>query len=333
MKDGRSINPLDESSKRNPAMWFGVVMISAILLYFYGIYHAYPSTLGKSLAHWTWLACNSKNDFIHGRVIPLAFGIMAFLSWKKARHEEIKPSLWGIAGLVIGIGLYILSVRTIQPRLALFGIPFLILGGLMFLFGPKVTRHFVFPAFFWYFAIPIPGIQQGTALLQVIVTKLCYTGGTLMGMDLVNDGNTISAVGANTWDFDIAEGCSGIRSMMALTMISAIYANYTQKELWKKLFLFACSLPLSLIGNFGRIFTIMLLAHFGFKDFAAKTYHDWAGLLIFFPIALAGLFVIDSLLNYRSRVRKKLVRRTAKALTPASPAPMAGNTSQTGGAS
>jgi hypothetical protein len=77
----------------------------------------------------------------------------------------------------------------------------------------------------------------------------------------------------------------------------------------------------------------MLLAHFGFKDFAAKTYHDWAGLLIFFPIALAGLFVIDSLLNYRSRVRKKLVRRTAKALTPASPAPMAGNTSQTGGAS
>lgn len=298
-------------SKPTPAVWAAVTLVAAVVLYFYGLHNAYPSTGGKTLAYWTWLACNTQNDFIHGRIIPLAFGIMAFLGWKKARHETRNPSLWGLAGLAIGIGLYILSVRTIQPRLALFGIPFLILGGLMFIFGPKVTRHFVFPAFFWYFAIPIPGIQQGTALLQIIVTKLCYASGTLMGMNLVNDGNTITSIGANSWDFDIAEGCSGIRSMMALTMIAAIYANYTQKELWKKILLFACALPLSLIGNFGRIFTIMLLAHFGFKDFAAKTYHDWAGLLIFFPIALAGLFVIDSLLNFRSRGKKRLVRRLA----------------------
>jgi exosortase len=302
-----------EHQGRSPVLWLAVALVSAILGYFYCVHNAYPSTSGQNLAYWTWLSCNSKNDFIHGRFIPLAFMVMAFLAWKKARTEPSAPSLWGIAGLVLGIGLYVLSVRTIQPRLALIGLPFLIIGGLMFLFGPKVTRHFVFPAFFWYFAIHIPGIQQATALLQVVVTKLCYSAGTMMGMSLVNDGNTISSVGANAWDFDIAEGCSGIRSMMALAMISAIYANYTQKTLWKKLFLFACSLPLSLIGNFGRIFTIMVIAHMGYEDFAAKTYHDWAGLLIFFPIALAGLFVIDSLLNYRTRAKKKLVRRVTSA--------------------
>jgi len=301
--------PAAASRKEKILLASGLALIAGVLFYFYFLYHAYPSNPAKTLAYWTWLSCNAKNDFIHGRAIPLVFAVMCWVTWKSARHEERKPSTWGLVGLAVGIGLYVLSVRTIQPRLALFGLPFLILGGLMFLFGAKTTRHFIFPAFIWYFAIHIPGIQQATALLQVVITKLCYTAGIWMGMPLVIDGNTISAVGPNGWNFDIAEGCSGIRSLMALTMISAIYANYTQKAFWKKVFLFACSLPLSLLGNFGRIFTILLLAHFGFKEFAAKTYHDWAGMLIFFPIALAGMFAIDVLLNLRGRKKQKFVRR------------------------
>jgi exosortase/archaeosortase family protein len=131
-------------------------------------------------------------------------------------------------------------------------------------------------------------------------------------MPLMVQGNTISSVGENPWNFDIAEGCSGVRSLMALAMIAAIYANYTQKPLWKKAFLFACALPLSLIGNFGRIFTILLLAHIGFEDFASQTYHDWAGMLIFFPIALCGLFAVDKLIN--PSPRKKLRRALQSAV-------------------
>ena len=94
---------------------------------------------------------------------------------------------------------------------------------------------------------------------------------------------------------------------MALVMISAIYAYYTQKELWKKAFLFACALPLALLANFLRIFTIIVLAEMGFSQFASGVWHDWAGLLFFFPIALTGLFLIDRLLNWKAH--KKVVRR------------------------
>jgi exosortase/archaeosortase family protein len=90
---------------------------------------------------------------------------------------------------------------------------------------------------------------------------------------------------------------------MALVMISAIYAYFTQKTLWKMAFLFACALPLALVANFFRIFTILVLANMGFSKFAAGAYHDWAGLLFFFPIALAGLFVIDRLLNWKAHRR------------------------------
>jgi exosortase len=312
-----SLNPAPAAADRR--LWAGVAALGLVMLYFFGLHNAYPTSLG-SVANWCAHAWNSKNDMLHGWAIPVAFIVMARLGWKRARSEEVRPAWWGLVPLLFGVGLYLLSVRTIQPRLALIGLPFVILGALLFLFGTKVTRHFVFPAFFWYFAIPVPGIQQATAVLQVFVTKGCYEVGTACGLPLTVQGNTISLVGSSGGGFDIAQGCSGVRSIMALTMIAAIYANYTQKALWKKAFLFACSLPLALIGNFGRVFTILLLANIGMGKFAAGTWHDWAGMLIFFPIALAGLFVIDRLLN--PGPKKKLRRVVQTRIAPAeSPAP------------
>lgn len=289
--------------------WFLAVAVLAVVLYFYCLHVSYPTTSGKSVIGWMWLACNEKNDFIHGRIIPLAFVILSWIGWRKARHEERRPASWGLWLVGFGLLLYVTSVRAVQPRLALVGLPFLIVGALVQVQGWAYARHFVFPAFFWYFGIHVPGLQQATALLQVVVTKVCFQAGIWMGMPLINDGNTISAVGPDAWDFDIAEGCSGIRSLMALAMVAALYANYTQKELWKKAVLFGSALPLALLGNLGRIFTILVLAHFGFKEFAARTYHDWAGLLIFYPISLSGLFLFDRLLNFRSRRSRRIVRK------------------------
>lgn len=292
--------------------------LALVLTYFFAIHPAYPTGL-KTVANWCAHAWNGKNDMLHGWAIPVGFGVMCFLGWKRARGETASPATWGLIPLFFGIGLYVLSVRTLQPRLALIGLPFLIIGALLFLFGGKVTRHFVFPSFFWYFAIPIPGILQATNMLQLVVTKVCYQAGVLLQMPLVLEGNTISFAGSAHKGFDIAEGCSGVRSLMALAMIAAIYANYTQKPLWKKAFLFATSLPLALIGNFGRIFTILILAQFGFEDFAGQTYHDWAGMLIFFPIALCGLFVMDKILN--PGPRRKLRRVVQTKMTPVSDSP------------
>ncbi len=300
--------------KQSRLFWAGAGLMGLVLLYFFGFHSAYPTGL-KTVANWCAHAWNSKNDMLHGWAIPVAFGVMSYVGWQRAKDETASPASWGLALLIFGIGLYVLSVRTLQPRLALIGLPFVILGALLYLFGTKVTRHFVFPSFFWYFAIPVPGIQQATALLQVVVTKICYEAGTLCGLPLMVQGNTISFIGDAAGGFDIAEGCSGVRSLMALAMISAIYANYTQKPLWKKALLFSCSLPLALFGNFGRVFTILIFAHFGWGKFAAGTWHDWAGLLIFFPIALSGLFLIDRLLNPGPRRTLRRVTQTRVAAT------------------
>ena len=287
----------------------------AVLLVIYFVYPSYPTVVGKSLAGWTWYGCNSVNGFLHGRFIPVAFIVMCWMAYQRTKDEPIRSSYWGLPVLLFGLLLFLVSLRTIQPRMATIGVPFVVIGYVHFLFGAKVTRHLIFPAFFWWFAMPVPGLETLlTGRLQVLITKFCYHGGLLLGMDLTLQGSDITVAGSTV---KIAEGCSGIRSLMALVMIAAVYANYTQKELWKKAVLFLSSFPLAIIGNFGRIFTILILSHFGFEDFAKKTYHDWAGLLFFFPIALSGLYLVDYLLNLKTR-RKKKTKRSVKSVSTVS---------------
>lgn len=291
-------------------LFFG---LTALFIFIYFIYPVFPTLNGKSVAGWTWYACNSKNNFLHGRFIPLAFIVMIYLAVKQVKNEVVSSQKWGLALFCLGLILYLLSVRTLQPRLASVGAPFVILGISYFLFGHRIAKHLVFPSFFLWFAIPIPGLETlMTAKLQLLITEFCYQAGSVIGMELIRDGNNITVLGSGSDPVKIAEGCSGMRSLMALTMIAAVYAHYTQKPLWKKAFLFAMALPLAIIGNFFRIFTILVITEMGYPDFAKRTYHDWAGLLIFFPVALSGLYLFDYLLNRKERRKKVMVRQTSK---------------------
>lgn len=291
--------------------WIIPTAIIAIIVIYYFFIHATYSDLGnRSNKVFWWMAnsWNGRNNLEHGYIVPIAFVIFIASAIKSSRNEPYSSGRRGLLLLIVGIVFYLISARTIQPRLAIIGIPFLISGGIIYVAGWQKGKHFLFASFFWYFAMPVPGLNQLTNGLQVTITKWCYHVGLLSGMELTLSGNNINSATDSWPGFNIAEGCSGIKSLMALFMIAAIYSYYTQKELWKKLLLLFMAFPLALIGNFFRIFTILIIAEMGYVEFAETTYHDWAGLLIFFPVALSGLFLLDWLLN-----RKKLkVRKTIK---------------------
>lgn len=307
-KESKELTLASVFSKPFRAAHLWAVLTLAVFLFFYFVYPAFPTMRGKTLATWTWFGCNSINGFLHGRFIPVAFVIMLVLAYRKVKNEPIKSLKIGLVALVFGGLMYLAAVRTLQPRLATIGAPFVVTGLTYFLFGHRIGKHVIFPAFFLWFAIPVPGLETiTTAGLQALITESCYHAGNLIGMDLLREGNNITVVGSGADPVRIAEGCSGIRSMMALIMIAAVYAYYTQKPLWKKALLFSTAIPLAIIGNFGRIFTILVITKMGYPEFAKQTYHDWAGMLIFFPIALSGLYFFDYLINIKSRRRRKVV--------------------------
>jgi exosortase len=152
------------------------------------------------------------------------------------------------------------------------------------------------------FLIPLSAIEQMSFRLQFIITGIVEKLSGVLGIKVYAVGTTLRAVDGS-WGFDISEGCSGIRSLIAMTMITAIYVHIVEKQLWKKITIFCLSVLFAIIGNAGRIFTIIIIAKLGFPGFAGGLYHDYSG-FVFFPIALGVMVLTSKLLNLRPSVVK-----------------------------
>lgn len=293
-----------KSKKTNSGLF---VYIGILVAVFFFACPIYPSKADSGLFQWLSSTWNAETDFVHGWAVPVLFIVFCRQAWKLMQKEPLGSSKLGLGLVIFGLLCYLASMRTMQPRVAFIGLPFIILGGVAYTAGWARAKHMIFTSFFWYFAVPVPGLQQATNILQLFVSKGCYLSGKLLGMDLVLSGSEIYVANSN---LDIAAGCSGIRSLMALVMIAAIYAYYSQDKWWKRAVLFSLALPLSMLGNYVRVFSILVITSWGFEDFATGIYHDFSGLLFFFPVALLCLYWAGSLLSGKkkqSRVKTRVI--------------------------
>ena len=80
---------------------------------------------------------------------------------------------------------------------------------------------------------------------------------------------------------DIAEPCSGLRSLFAMMALTAGYAYFTQPTWFRRGLLFALSIPIAILGNVSRIFSIVIVAATCSADFATGFYHDYSGYIVF----------------------------------------------------
>ncbi len=267
-----------------------------------------------------WLngAWNGETDYEHGILFPFVILGLIVYQFKSLRSAAGKGSWVGLIAVFVGALLFAASYRTLQPRIAAGALPFLLWGGCYFLWGWRVARILAFPLFFFWLAVPLPSFQQATTHLQLIATSLAHHGSSLFGVDTRVVGTTILPVHGDWEPLDIATGCSGIRSLMALLMISAAWAYVAKIKMWQKVLLFASALPLAIIGNALRVTSIFVIAEYGDAKWAATTWHDWSGLLLFYPFSLFLLLVLHSLFEgglpwkkgKKRRVNRKMVAKS-----------------------
>lgn len=249
-----------------------------------------------STAAWAWQAWTGNQ--VHSRLVPLVSLGLVWYHRKAIRAAPKRGSNWGLAFVAIGIALFLLAARCLQPRLALASLPFLVYGSVVYLWGQPVGRIVLFPCAFLVFMIPLAAIEQGTFRLQFIITSAVGFLSNLVGLKIHALGTTLTAAD-NSFNFAIAEGCSGIRSLFAMTMVTAIYVHLTQREIWKKIVILAFSVVFAIAGNIGRIFTVILVAKFINPNLAAGIYHEYSG-FVFFPIALLAMVGFSKLVNVSS---------------------------------
>ncbi len=293
--------------KREPAAAFLLAAIAATFVYFFGFLPLFTNGQLSTLV-WAWQAWNPETNYEHAKLIPL---IVAFLVWNardKLKKAELGSSKWGWLFIAFGLFLFFAGARTLQARLTLTSLPFLIFGIVLYVWGRNVARILLFPIFFLLFAVPLNFIAHATAKLQFLETGVASAICNLIGIKVHAIGTVVSAAD-NTFRFEVDEGCSGIRSLMAIMMLAAIFGHLTQDRLWKQLLIFAAAVFFAIVGNAGRLVSIFVVARWFGQDLAGGPYHTISGYLSF-PFAIGAMLLFSKLLNFKpTRLKEATVAR------------------------
>ncbi len=291
---GEALAAVGRWARREPLSAVIVAAIACVLVYYYGFYAGFMSE-SASTASWAFSSWNAENDLEHGAfILPVAL----FVIWCHRAAIVAAPKSCSPLGLVIvfaGICLFVLAIRTVQPRLGILSLPVLLYGTVRYLWGRDVARYFLFPCAFMLFMIPAGFIISSTVGLQTLAAKIAAKLAGIFGIAVLADGANIAALNGK-FHFEVAGGCSGIRSLSAMVMLAALYVHFTQRELWKKVVIFGSSLVFALIGNFMRVFSVVLVAQFVDPELAGGLYHTYSG-FVFFPIAVGAMVGFSKLLN------------------------------------
>jgi exosortase len=277
--------------------WGPVVAAVLGLLWFYWFEQRYGGGRDQSALKWIWSAWNSENDFEHGPLFPLVIVGLIVHRWKSLRELAGAGDWRGLLPVLAGVLLFAAAYRTLQPRVAVGALPMLLWGGAWCLWGWPLAKALTFPLFFFWLAIPVPTFLQATNGLQIVATSLAHHGSGLFGVDTVVQGTEIASAAGKWEPLEIAKGCSGIRSLMALLMIAGAWAYVAPMALWKRVLLFFSAFPIAILGNALRLVSIFVIAEYGNAEWARSTWHDWSGLFLFYPISLFMLLCVHSLLE------------------------------------
>ncbi len=281
--------------RTNPVQTVLLMAVAGVVAFaYYGIKAFYGMQV--TAARWIASGWNAENDQEHcWLIIPASIALVLF-RWREIASAPKRGSNSGLWFVGAGLVMFIIGVRCVEARYTIFALPLLIYGSVRFLFGIPVSRIILFPCVFLLFMTPLGGVVQGTVPLQVLTAKAISALSAVCGIPILVEGSNISSPAGHFPPMEIAGGCSGIRSLMAMSTLAALYAYFNARGPIRGMLLFGSSLLFAVLGNFARVFSVVLFARYLDAKTATGLYHDYSG-LVFFPVAVIAMVAFGNLLN------------------------------------
>jgi exosortase len=261
-----------------------IAILSILCLWLYG------RTIVHLVGQW-W----HDPNFSHGFFVPV---FSAFVIWQerdRLRRIALKPSSAGL--LILAGALGVLLVGQLGAELFLARVSLLVLGaGLIVLFlGWNFLSALSFPLAFLLLMIPIPTIifNQITFPLQLLASKVAAATLPLFSVPILREGNVIILP---SMALEVAEACSGIRSLMSLVTLAIIYGYLMEKRVAGRWLLALGAIPISVAANSVRIIGTGLLVQYWDPDKAQGFFHTFSGWLIF-VVSLVMLYLLHGLMQ------------------------------------
>lgn len=275
---------------RKPIAWRAALLV-ALIAWLYA-----PILLRLSFQ---W---RSDPNFSHGFFVPI---FSLFVVWQdrgKLQAMRRTPSNWGLVLILISLCTLILGVLGAELFLSRFSLVLLTTGLVIFFLGWEFFRALLFPLALLILMIPIPAIlfNQITFPLQILASKLSAWFLPFLGVPVLREGNIINLP---AMPLEVADACSGIRSLMTLTTLAIMYGYLLEKRVLIRVLLAVAAIPIAVMANGLRIVGTGLLVQYWNPDKAQGFFHEFSGWLIF-VVSLFMLFFLHRLMTVVFRDRE-----------------------------
>jgi exosortase len=243
-------------------------------------------------------------DYSHGFLVPF---FAAFLIWDKRKvlkATPIKQTWSGIALVVFAIMVLILGVYGVELFTARISFILLMTGLIATFFGWAMVRELRFPLLVLVLAIPSPAIlfNRITFPLQLLASRIASDILPLLGVPTLHEGNVIELP---VMKLEVAEACSGIRSLMSLFTLAVFYGYFLEKTTKRRVLLALASIPIAVTANVARIVGTGLCVQYWDPEKALGFFHEFSG-WVMFVVSLACLYLVHRAMRFISPVKAKL---------------------------
>ncbi|MFM1935798.1 MAG: hypothetical protein RI990_757 [Planctomycetota bacterium] len=267
---------------------------------------AFVATFWEYFRHQFVQATTQVQDWGHTLVIPFISGYFVWLKRDQLMAEPFRPSWWGLPLLALGTAVY--SFSAFGPPAAQhhnvrgFGVGLALLGVLLGMLGTRSMRYLWFPWAYWL----VFGQSISERVLSRITERLqdwSAIGADLLlntiGIDTERVGNvlTVYMSDGTAHPLNVAEACSGMRTLMAFMAIGVALAALGLPRWWQRAMLVAAGIPISLFVNVLRVASLGILSLID-PNMSAGEFHSMVGLVWLVPaflMFLGAMWVIRNL--------------------------------------
>jgi exosortase len=268
----------------------------------------------KKFLTWTLLACVAWSPALYTLiraafaddnysytllVLGVSIVLLCLESWHvPSRQAWPIPALCG-AAIALAVALW-LDLRTHfsagdwRLSISIFLWITFIVAAFLQTYGSKAFSRLSFPVLFSLLSVPLPtpvmdrlilALQWGSADSAQLLFRLFH-------VPVVRDGLIFSF---SKIEIEVAQECSSIRSSTILVVTTLVIAQLFLKSKWTKWISFLISLPVAVLKNGARIFTLSVLAEYVSTSWLDSWLHHHGG-FVFLALALALMFGLIMLL-------------------------------------
>jgi exosortase len=266
--------------------------------------YLYAAVLRKLALDW-W----TDENYSHGLLIPL---VIVYAVWLESKYwDKIKSQPQTVLGLAMVItGALALWAGTAGAELFVQRISFvwLLAGLVIYWWGWRRLQLVWFAFVLLLLAIPIPAIifNKIAFPLQIFASQCAVKSMQWGGLPVLRQGNVIELVARGAVEptrLEVVEACSGIRSLMTLVSLAAIFAYVTSGRFsrpfpassiwgkfrgllssylfWRAVAIVALAVPVAVLTNAIRVSGTGFLAHYYGATVALGFFHTFSGWAVY----------------------------------------------------